>query len=1003
MITFQELIRRLTDFWEKQGCIIHQGYDLETGAGTFNPATFLRSLGPEPYAAAYVEPSRRPKDGRYGENPNRLQLFHQYQVIVKPSPENIQALYLQSLEAVGLHLKEHDIRFVHDDWEAPTQGAWGLGWEVWIDGMEATQFTYFQMVGSQPLNPIPVELTYGLERLAMFLQGVDHFLDLKWNESLTFRDIALEQEIEWSTYNFKAASTTMWQRHFEDFEGEAKSLIAQNLPLPAYDFVIKASHAFNILDARGAISVTERTGTIARIRELSRLIASAYLSSREALGFPLSPKEKALPLPSPLPPLTSPFDPEKKDDFLLEIGSEELPATFVPIGIKSLESKLRAFLKEFDLPFDALETFATPRRLAVLIKGLCHGTQAKEITKRGPKLQAAFTKEGSLTVQGAGFFKSICEQSVTLDAIKRGKVAGITIQNETLFFTQKVEGQSARSLLQEHLSKLILQIDFPKKMRWGSGEIAYARPLHWIAALHGDAVIPFSLGEIRASNMSYGHAQRSPQKITIKKPAEYAAQLEAHAVLASVEKRKEVIVKQLLAIEKEQNMRALETERVLQEVLYLTEYPELTVATFDPKYLEAPKEVLILEMVTHQRYFPLSHADGTLAHLFVITADNTPSDLIRKGNQKVLSARLADGVFLFKKDLATPLQKFNATLKTMTFQKELGSVFDKVVRIMGHAKTINDALSLADDIHLARAAELCKADLASELVKEFPELQGVIGSIYAKEQGENGEVVTALYEHWLPIKEGGELPRTPVGIVLSLADKIDNLLASFALGLKPTSSSDPYALRRQTIGILKTLLQEKLSADFPKLLQACAKHFSTPLSSSCIEEIVHFATVRAKGVFEEMGYEKNSVAACLKPHLIDPLDQLKKVEALSHVMQKEETFSKLAEVYKRVKGLLHEKLDVAFDPSLAKESAEKGLIQALERLEKGWKTALLECNYTKAFELMAALQPPLATLLDTVKILCEDPKQRGNRIALLQRIFAHFDELLSFDSLFGGS
>ncbi len=406
MITFQELIRRLTDFWEKQGCVIHQGYDLEMGAGTFNPATFLRSLGPEPYSTAYVEPSRRPNDGRYGENPNRFHRFHQYQVIIKPSPPDIQEMYLKSLEATGLKLKDHDIRFVHDDWEAPTQGAWGLGWEVWIDGVEATQYTYFQMVGSQPLNPISVELTYGLERLAIFLQGVDHFLDLKWNDTLTFRDIVYEQEVEWSTYNFKEASTEMWQRHFTDYEKEAKDLIARNLPIPAYDFVIKASHAFNILEARGVISVTERTGYITRIRNLSRLIAAAYISSRENLGFPLSPQKEAKKEKS-LAKLPTHFDARKTEDFLFEIGSEQLPATFVPIGCKSLETKMRKLLDNEGLSYGVISLYATPRRLAIHVRDLVGGTPTKTIKKRGPKLDVAFGSDGMLTQQGKGFFKSI--------------------------------------------------------------------------------------------------------------------------------------------------------------------------------------------------------------------------------------------------------------------------------------------------------------------------------------------------------------------------------------------------------------------------------------------------------------------------------------------------------------------------------------------------------------------------------------------------------------------
>ena len=276
-MNFQEIIMRLHKYWAKEGCLIWQPYDLEKGAGTFNPATFLRCLGPNPWKVAYVEPSRRPTDGRYGENPNRLQHYYQFQVILKPAPENVQQLYLNSLKAIGLDPKEHDIRFVEDDWESPTLGAWGLGWEVWIDGMEATQFTYFQQVGGIELNPISAEITYGLERLAMYSQKKDSVYDLMWTDDVTYGDVHLEDERQWSKYNFEVADTKMLLQHFNDWETEAKKLVEQNLVLPAYDAVMKCSHLFNLLDARSAISVSERVSYVLRVRTLAKLVAEGYM------------------------------------------------------------------------------------------------------------------------------------------------------------------------------------------------------------------------------------------------------------------------------------------------------------------------------------------------------------------------------------------------------------------------------------------------------------------------------------------------------------------------------------------------------------------------------------------------------------------------------------------------------------------------------------------------------------------------------------------------------
>ncbi len=286
-MNFQEVILSLQQFWARKGCVLVQPYDIEVGAGTFHPATLLKALGPEPWHVAYVQPSRRPTDGRYGENPNRLQHYYQFQVLLKPSPANVQKLYLQSLKVLGVDPLEHDIRFVEDDWESPTLGASGLGWEVWLDGMEITQFTYFQQTGSIELHPVSVEITYGLERICMYLQGVDNVYDLQWNDRITYGDVHHQQEVEQSTYNFEVADVDALLGFFNQYETEAKKIIARDLVLPAYEYCLKCSHMFNLLDARGAISVTERTGYIARIRNIVRLCAEAYLKQRQALGFPL--------------------------------------------------------------------------------------------------------------------------------------------------------------------------------------------------------------------------------------------------------------------------------------------------------------------------------------------------------------------------------------------------------------------------------------------------------------------------------------------------------------------------------------------------------------------------------------------------------------------------------------------------------------------------------------------------------------------------------------------
>lgn len=986
-MNFQEMTSNIINFWAEQGCLIQQGHDLEVGAGTFNPATFLRCLGPEPYHTVYVEPSRRPQDGRFGENPNRTQLFHQLQVILKPSPPNIQELYLKSLEALGFNLEKHDIRFVHDDWESPTLGAWGLGWEVWLDGMEITQFTYFQSVAGFSLKPISVELTYGLERLAMVVQKKDNFFDMQYNDTYTYGDIYHRSEVEWSNYNFYQASTEMWFRHFEDFEKEAKNLIKLNLPLPAYDFVIKASHAFNMLEARGMLSVTERTGYITRVRELAKLAATEYLAAREKLGYPLlrhlkKKEKKAHPVKLP-----TTFNQKEKSDFLLEIGSEQLPATFVPIGCQNLKQALEKCLKEQDLSYESLAFYGTPRRLAIIVKDLAHGTEEVTQKRKGPPTSLAYDDKGQVTAQGMGFFKSVgIDNPPSLDKLKNHEFLYLQEINGSDYIMADITKKSVSTaeILAHSLPKIIGDLSFPKKMRWGETETSYARPLQWIVALHGTQVIPFEIADIESGQESWGHTQLCPQSFKINSPSEYISRLEDHKVMVDIAKRKKSIESQLESIEKETDTIAISKEKVLPQVLHLAEWPMLTYASFDKAFLRAPKEVLTSEMVEHQKYFPLVTPNGTLAPLFVITADNTPNEIIKEGNQHVLSARLADGVFLYEDDLKTSLDAFAKKLETIIFQKELGTVSEKVDRIKRLALTLAQTLQLGDEKMVLRAATLCKADLATEMVQEFPDLQGTIGKYYALHQKEADEVASAIEEHWLPKSEGGPLPKTITGIIVSLADKLDNLISYFKVGLKPSSSSDPYALRRQTIGIIKILIENKLNLDLNILIKDA--------------EILDFITARAKGVLEEYGFQKDEIEAALQGRCHNPYDQYLKTKAL-HLFRESDHFDGLFEVYKRAKGQIGAEKQHRIKPELFIEPAEKTLNDSLIALKEPFKKSLAIQDYQKAFEQLASLRSPLSTLFDKVKIIADDPKIRSNRIALLQEVFSHFSLLLDFSKI----
>ena len=412
--TFQEVLLGLQEFWAKQGCIIWQPHHTEVGAGTFNPATFLKVLGPDPWKVAYVEPSIRPTDGRYGENPYRLGHYYQYQVILKPCPDNVQDLYLASLEHLGIDLSQHDVRFVEDDWESPTLGAWGLGWEVWIDGMECTQFTYFQQVGGIDLDPPSVELTYGTERLTMYLQGIDNVFGLEWVPGVTYGDVYKANEAQWSVYNFDLADIPLLQRSFSDYERECDRCLERALARPAYDFVLKASHAFNMLDARGAISVTERTSYIARVRTMARKVAELYYSQLEV--EPAEPEAAAggagqsgaaAQAAAPSKEWISPKDRGTRD-FLLEIGVEEMPASACRAAIDLLPERVSGmFASEgIDMKPDDVKVLVSPRRIAVMMNNVAGEQAPREIAQRGPAYEAAFDADGNPTKACEGFARA---------------------------------------------------------------------------------------------------------------------------------------------------------------------------------------------------------------------------------------------------------------------------------------------------------------------------------------------------------------------------------------------------------------------------------------------------------------------------------------------------------------------------------------------------------------------------------------------------------------------
>ena len=979
---FQEVIMRLDRFWAEKGCLIWQPYNVQVGAGTMNPATVLRVLGPEPWNVGYVEPSIRPADGRYGENPNRWQQFYQYQVILKPDPGNPLEIYMESLEALGISPREHDIRLVEDNWEAPALGAWGLGWEVRMDGQEITQYTYFQQAGGFDLDPVSVEITYGLERIVMVLQGARDFVHMDWGHGITYGDMLLRSEVEHCTYNFQTASVERLRQMYDLFEAEAKNALAAGLVIPAHDYVLKCSHTFNVLDARGAIGVTERARYFARMRDLSHEVAKRYLAQREEMGFPLLKKTTSATVHAVLAIDPSKF-PQGPASLLLEIGVEELPVADLDSALAQLRDAIQPLLRATNLTFDSesVRVYGTPRRLAVHVQGISARQMDDVNIIKGPPADFAFDKGGQPTKAALGFAKA---QGVAVEALQKQDYEG----KSYVVALKTKRGRAAGEVLPEALCSLISSLKFAKSMRWNQSGVAFSRPIRWIVALLGDQVVPFAYAGVQSGRVTRGLRPLSSPEVELADANAYFEVMKAHSILVDAEERQERIASQSAALAASVGGYIPDDAALLREVTHLVEWPMALLGHFDEEYLQLPQEVLIAVMKKHQRYFPVMK-DGKLLPYFVAVA-NGPFDrldAIRQGNEEVLRARYADAAFFYKADTSKKLEDFLPRLDTLTFQEQLGSVLDKVVRLEKLVSRLADLLGVAEAERLVavRAAHLCKADLATQMVIELTSLQGFMGAKYALLSGEEAEVAQAIYEHYLPRSAGDELPQTVPGLLVGLADRLDSLVGLFAVGLSPTGSADPYGLRRAALGLVQILAEKRISLSLGEAFRAAAALLPVDVAEAALAAVHDFVVQRLRGWLLDLGYRYDLLDAALAERADNPCQAVQTLRSLSDWANRPE-FAALLTTYSRPSRIVREyTTEFPLHPEMFTEAAEHELYRALLAAQK--QRAVIE----DVDGLMAILRPlaqPIDTFFDQVFVMVEDQAVRENRLALLQRFAA---------------
>ncbi len=974
--TFQSIILTLQNYWAERGCVIWQPYYTQVGAGTMNPATFLRVLGPEPWNVAYVEPSVRPDDGRYGENPNRLQMHYQFQVILKPDPGNPQELYLDSLKAIGIDPRQHDIRFVEDNWEQPAISAWGLGWEVWLDGQEITQFTYFQQVGGMPLDPVAVEITYGLDRILIALNDAPSIWGEPWAPGISYGEVRRQEEFEHSKYYYEIADVERARQMYELYASECLACLEQGLVLPAHDYVLKCSHTFNIMDARGAIGVTERQGYFRRMREMARRVAEAYLEQRKQLEYPflkaspapVQPSAKSQPAQAAAPALGP-------APFLLEIGVEELPAGDVDTALAQLTEKTPTWLSGLGLAHCAIKTFATPRRLAVFVEDVSPQQPDREDLVKGPPAERAFDAAGIATPAALGFAK---KNGVTTADLKVREIDG----GKYVVAVVSQKGRPAREVLAEALPAFVAAIKFEKSMKWNNSGVAFSRPLRWLTALLGSSLLPFEYAAVQSGNLTRGLRPYDSPEMVIPSAQAYFETLRGAGITLDSAERSAAIVEMVKKAAASVGGEAIIEPGLLAEVTNLVEMPSPILGTFNPEFLALPRDVLISTMKKHQRYFPVQNPSGEKAlmpyFIAIRNGDEQHIDIVAHGNEHVLGARFADANFFVREDVKRPLAYYRDGLKTLIFQTKLGSMLDKSERMLKLAPELAAMLGFDEPARQAvqRAAFLAKADLTTQMVTEMTSLQGIIGREYALRSGEPKAVAVAIGEQYQPV------PQSKIGLVIALADRIDSLVGLFAAGVVPSGAKDPFGLRRAAIGTVQPLIEHGADFDLRAAIEKSAATQPVPVTDEVKAQVFDFIGGRLKVLLNDQGYKYDVIEAILTGQSNNPAGAVRSIQQLMAWVARPD-WAGILDGYARCVRIVRSQVSgqKIVSESLLVEPAEQALYQAYQ--------STVTAPPATIDELLGGVEkliPAITTFFDKVLVMAEDPAVKANRLALLQKV-----------------
>ena len=683
-------------------------------------------------------------------------------------------------------------------------------------------------------------------------------------------------------------------------------------------------------------------------------------------------------------------------ELFLELGTEELPAGFIPKALKDLQTLFSQELAAARISFGDVRTFATPRRLAISIKDVALHQQRQDLEITGPPARIAYDAEGKPTKAAEGFART---NGVGVDDLK----TITTPKGEYLFISKVIEGGETRNELPDIMTRVLGKLSFKKSMRWKDLDVRFARPVHWIVALFDGEIVPLTFGELASGNFSRGHRFMAPGEFTVNGVDDYLQRAEEHHVIADIERRRSLIEGQLAELAEKLGGRINPDEELLEEVTFLVESPQALAGSIAESFLQLPDELLITSMREHQRYFTLIDENNQLMPHFITIANTHAIDpkVVVAGNERVLKARLSDAMFFWQEDQKIKLETRLDALKKVVYQAKLGTSFEKVTRFTQLAVDLAEQFRPADVELTRRAAQLAKCDLETGMVYEFPELQGVMGREYATLEGEDSRVAKAIYEHYLPTQAGGELPSDDIGAFVSLADKMDTICGCFSVGLIPTGTADPYALRRNAIGILSIILDRNYQLAIPELVSRSVallaeKHLRP--AEEIVTDVCEFIRLRLVNMLTARGFAADVVDAVLAARFDDPVDAVKRIEALSE-LKKRDDFEALSVAFKRVGNIIKGGIEQPVSAELFEADSEKTLFAELQSVESRVAEVVSQGNYLLALETVAGLRPAVDAFFDGVMVMVDDAAVKSNRLALLTRIAGIFKDIADFGRL----